>query len=82
MAESSKLPGFAELAAQTGWSTLEKPLQTTQKANNLYIGVPLERAFQENRVALDPDSVKTLVNNDHIVVIESGAGAKAHFSDR
>jgi alanine dehydrogenase len=82
MAEPTKPTGFASLAAKSGWATLEKPLELGQKTQGLYIGVPLERAFQENRVALDPNSVRTLVNNDHIVVIESGAGARAHFSDR
>lgn len=82
MGDSSKKPGFAELAAQTGWQTLEQPAKVARSSNHLFIGVPKERAFQENRVALDPDSVRTLVNNDHTVVIETGAGDRAHFPDR
>lgn len=82
MAEEQKKPGFAEVAAQAGWQTLEQAVPVSRSSNHLYIGVPKERAFQENRVALDPDSVRTLVNNNHTVVIESGAGNRAHFSDR
>ncbi|MFT7588554.1 MAG: alanine dehydrogenase [Limisphaerales bacterium] len=80
--EESKKPGFAELATQAGWQTLEKQAAVGYKSSHLYIGVPKEHSFEENRVALTPDSVRTLVNNDHTVVIEAGAGERAHFSDR
>lgn len=80
--EESKKPGFAELAAQAGLQTLEMKAKVGHKASHLYIGIPKARSFEENRVALTPDSVRTLVNNDHTVVIEAGAGDRAHFTDR
>jgi alanine dehydrogenase len=47
----------------------------------MFIGIPKEFSLQENRVALVPSSVATLVANGHRVVIESGAGDKSNFSD-
>jgi alanine dehydrogenase len=48
---------------------------------SLFIGVPKETAFQEKRIALTPNSVATLVNQGHRVLIESGAGDNANFDD-
>jgi alanine dehydrogenase len=56
--------------------------ETKQKNNSLYIGIPKEISFQENRIALTPLSVALLVNNGHKVIIESGAGVGANFSDK
>lgn len=56
-------------------------LAVTPKQQRLFIGVPRETTLQENRVALTPNSVYTLANHGHRIVVESGAGAKAHFSD-
>ncbi len=45
------------------------------------VAVITERGARETRVAASPDSVKKLVGIGLGVVIESGAGARAHFSD-
>ncbi len=45
------------------------------------IGVPKEIATGEHRVALVPDSVAILVKAGLAVLLETGAGAGAHFSD-
>lgn len=47
----------------------------------MIIGVVKEIKDRENRVALTPEGVTMLVQNDHAVRIESGAGAGAGFSD-
>lgn len=59
----------------------EKLQAIGSKRKRLYIGIPKENSLQENRVALTPESVQLLVNNDHRVVIETGAGEASHFSD-
>ena len=56
-------------------------LEVARKKGKLYIGIPKEIAFQENRVALVPDAVALLVNNGHRIVIEAGAGKAANFDD-
>lgn len=45
------------------------------------IGVPKERLPQEERVAVSPDSIKKLTALGFEIVVESGAGAGASFSD-
>ncbi len=45
------------------------------------IGVPREKDPDENRVALVPDAAGRLVKAGHEVLIEAGAGERAHFSD-
>ena len=47
----------------------------------MYIGIPKETAFQENRVALIPDAVNVLVNNGHEVAVETKAGEGSKYSD-
>lgn len=59
----------------------EEMLEIARKKGKLFIGIPKEIAYQENRVALVPDAVALIVNNGHRVVIESNAGTAAHFSD-
>ncbi len=45
------------------------------------IGVPRETTANEARVALVPDSVSRLTKAGHQVVVERGAGERAHFPD-
>lgn len=64
-----------------GYAPQEEMLEVARKKGKLYIGIPKEMAFQENRVPLVPDAVALLVNNGHKIVIEAGAGSNAHFED-
>ena len=69
------------LAHQASLLTKEEMLETSNKHKKLYIGIPKETELQEQRVALVPESVGFLVANGHRVVVESGAGKQANFSD-
>ncbi len=69
------------LALEAALSPQEEMLEIGRKKQSLYIGIPKENEFQEQRVALVPESVGFLVANGHKVLIESGAGVKANFSD-
>lgn len=60
----------------------EETLEVYKRKGELYIGIPKETAYQEKRVCLTPDAVSALVSNGHKVLIESGAGEGARFSDR
>lgn len=51
------------------------------KNQALYIGIPREEAFQENRIALTPNAVKLLINHGHRILIETKAGEGSHFYD-
>ncbi|WP_338733829.1 alanine dehydrogenase [Mangrovimonas cancribranchiae] len=60
----------------------EERLEILKSKSSLFIGIPKETAFQEKRVCLTPDAVSAIVNNGHRVLIESGAGKGANFSDK
>jgi alanine dehydrogenase len=45
------------------------------------VGVPKEIKDMEGRVSMQPDGIEELVHHGHEVVVESGAGAGAGFTD-
>jgi alanine dehydrogenase len=78
---SGKYSGFSDVARQAMMQPQESMLEVKSKKNKLYIGIPKEVSFQENRIPLTPLSVALLVNNGHDVLLESNAGQAANFSD-
>jgi len=60
---------------------LEETLQITPKKKQLFIGIPKESSFQENRVALTPEAVSVLVNDGHDVAVEHSAGEGSFYFD-
>ncbi len=79
---SGKYSGFSDVAKQAMMQPQESMLEVRNKKNQLYIGIPKEVSFQENRIPLTPLSVALLVNNGHEVILESNAGQAANFSDK
>lgn len=75
------MSGFSDIAKQAMLQPQEVLEEIKSKKNSLYIGIPKETSFQENRIALSPLSVGLLIYNGHQVVIESEAGLAANFSD-
>ncbi|MCB0463278.1 MAG: alanine dehydrogenase [Flavobacteriaceae bacterium] len=59
----------------------EETLEILKQKGDLFIGIPKETAFQEKRVCLAPDAVSALISNGHRVLLESGAGIGASFTD-
>ena len=59
----------------------EEMLDIGRKEDKLFIGIPKECSFHEDRVALTPQAVSVLVSNGHEVAIEQKAGEGAHFYD-
>jgi alanine dehydrogenase len=70
------------ISTSFSYETLEETLDIKPKGAQLHIGIPKETAFQENRIALTPESVGVLVSNGHEVVIEHNAGDAAHYRDK
>lgn len=60
----------------------EEKLEIAKHKSELFIGIPKETSYQERRVCLTPDAVSSLVNHGHRVMVESGAGKNASFSDK
>ena len=69
------------LSPESEAQTLPQSVQTHHKNGGLSIGIPKEVTFQENRVPLTPAAVAYFTSNGHQIVIESGAGRNANFSD-
>ena len=59
----------------------EETLEILKQKGELFIGIPKENLHQEKRVCLTPDAVNAITANGHRVMIESGAGEGANFSD-
>jgi alanine dehydrogenase len=59
----------------------EEMLEVQQSRSSLTIGLPKEISQQELRISLVPEAVNLLVANGHRVLVETGAGAGARFSD-
>ncbi len=64
------------------YETRPETLEIEQPHQKLLIGVPKEEFMQENRVALVPSAVSSLVANGHRVIVQKGAGKKANYSNR
>lgn len=79
---AGKYSGFSDIAKQAMMQPQESMLEVRTKKDKLYIGIPKEISFQENRIPLTPLSVALLVNNGHEVMLESNAGQAANFSDK
>ena len=60
----------------------EEKIEVLKRKGELFIGIPKEMSYQEQRVCLTPDAVSALVNHGHRVMLETGAGEGANFSDK
>src|SRR5688572_24784541 len=78
MSEERKVKLPAELL---GLQPQEEALEVMVQPSKIYIGVPRERHFQENRISLTPEAVSLLVNRGARVVVETKAGDAAHIYD-
>jgi len=59
-----------------------KELEIYKNKGELFIGIPKETSYQEKRICLSPDAVGAITAHGHRVMIESGAGNYANFSDK
>jgi len=60
----------------------EEQLETVVKHKKISIGIPNDKKNDEKRVALTPEAVNLLVENDNEVILQKGAGAGANYSDK
>lgn len=74
--------GFEELAKGSKLYPQESLMKVKKSSDSLYIGIPKENSFQENRLAITPDGVNLLVNNGHEIRIEAGAGKESKYTDK
>jgi alanine dehydrogenase len=60
----------------------EEQLETVVKHRRISIGIPSDKKNDEKRVALTPEAVNILVENDNEVIVQKGAGTGANYSDK
>jgi len=60
----------------------EEQLETAVRHKKISIGIPNDKKNDEKRVALTPEAVNLLVENDNEVILQKGAGAGANYSDK
>lgn len=78
---SKSISGLSALAQQGVLMPQESLQEVSKLSKELFIGIPKEISFQEHRIPLTPEAVAILVNSGHKVLIETGAGNSANFTD-
>ncbi len=81
MVESGEGRSFKEFFAEGQYQTQAETLEVTPSHREVVIGIPKESTLSENRVAIVPNSIRTLVGYGFSVLVESGAGEASHFTD-
>ncbi|MFT7613357.1 MAG: alanine dehydrogenase [Parvicellaceae bacterium] len=69
------------LAQEAALLPQEEMLEVGRQEKKLYLGIPKETSFKENRVAVSPEAISLLTAHGHEVVVETNAGKLASFSD-
>ncbi len=72
---------FVGITERLGLLPQEMPVLSNTKKGRLFIGLPKERTFDENRIGLSPEAVEVLIANGHNVLIESKAGEASGFTN-
>ncbi len=81
MSDKEKKISVPKGLSEGKYQTQTEMLQVRQKPEKLFIGIPKEVSLQENRVALVPSAVATLVGHGHRVMVETKAGERSNFTD-
>ncbi len=81
MSATKKSIPIPKIFTEGQFETQTEMLQLQRKPNKLFIGIPKETTLQENRVALTPAAVASLIAHGHRVVVEKDAGLKANYTD-
>lgn len=79
---SEQLPkNLSSLISSVAMMPQEAMAEVRKQKKQLFIGIPKETSFQENRIPLIPDSVGLLVNHGHEIIIEAGTGKASSIQD-
>src|ERR1051325_8163662 len=76
-----KTQSISSLISSASLMPQESMVEVSKKEQILYIGIPKETSFQENRIPLIPESVSLLHANGHEIIIEAGAGKASNIED-
>jgi alanine dehydrogenase len=81
MTEGTKKFSFSDFFTEGQYQTQVETLEVSHKSSSLTIGLPKEESGDENRIAIVPNSIRTLIGYGHKVKIEVGAGEKSKYTD-
>lgn len=73
---------FSDFFSKGHYEVLEERLAVETSRSALSIGIPNEVCSTEKRVALVPNSIRSLVGYGYEILVESGAGKQANFTDQ
>jgi alanine dehydrogenase len=82
MNDPTKKFRFSDFFSEGQYQTQVETLEVSPKENHISIGIPKETILDENRIALVPQSVHTLVGYGHRVVVETKAGEPSNYTDQ
>jgi alanine dehydrogenase len=72
---------YSDFFTKGQFETLPERLAVADKKNTFSIGIPKETTMVENRVAVVPNSILSLIGAGFQVLIETGAGDKSNYTD-
>ena len=72
---------FSTFFSKGQYETQVERLEVRTGGEGIVIGIPKEQNYQESRVALVPNSIRSIVGYGHTVIVESGAGLMSSFSN-
>lgn len=72
---------FSSFFAAGHYETQAETLEISHRKKKLFIGIPKEELLEENRVSLVPNTIRVITGYGHKVVVETGAGKNARFTD-
>ena len=81
MSGDGKKFSFSDFFTEGQYQTQAEVLAIDNKSKSITIGIPKEEFNDENRIALVPNSIRTLVGYGHKVKVESDAGKKSNYSN-
>ena len=76
------MPAEIDQLSAVGLIPKESPAKVRKSDRAITVGLPKETSPQEKRIVITPESVGLLTNNGINVVIESGGGLQAKFTDQ
>ena len=81
MSDTGEKFNFTDFFTEEQYQTQTEVLEVTGGNKKITIGIPKENGGDETRIALVPNSIRTLRGYGHRVIIEAGAGERSNYND-
>lgn len=81
MSDGGKKLKFSDFFTEGQYQTQTETLAIDHSKKKITIGIPKDEMSDENRIALVPNSIRTLIGYGHRVKVETGAGKRSNYTD-